>query len=150
MAEWTLDMSKYTQKIANDINRVRQVFAFELLRRVIMRSPVDTGRFRSNWLTTVNNETGETRDTTDKSGNSSLQEGQTIIDNVKGDEKIIIQNNMSYATKIEYGGFTKKPETAKTIGGYSRQSPKGVIGTVMAQADQLFKATVNAVKGGGS
>jgi hypothetical protein len=148
MAEWTLDMSKYTQKVKDDINTVRRVTAFEILRRVIMRSPVDTGRFRSNWLATLNNETGGTRNTTDKSGNSALKEGQAVIDSVQGDQSIIIQNNMSYGPKIEYGGFTKKPETAKTIGGYSKQSPKGVVGVTMAQAEQIFKAAVNAVKGG--
>jgi hypothetical protein len=132
------------------IEKVRRIYAFEILRRVIMRSPVDTGRFRSNWLTTINNETEETRETTDKSGNLALKEGQGVIDDAEGDEKIIIQNNMSYAAKIEYGGFTKKPETTKTIGGYSRQAPKGVVGVTLSQAGQIFQAAVNAVKGGGA
>jgi hypothetical protein len=131
-----------------NIDKVRRIYAFEILRRVIMRSPVDTGRFRSNWLTTLNNETNETRDTTDKSGNVALKEGQAAINDAKGDESIIIQNNMSYGPKIEYGGFTKKPETAKTIGGYSRQAPQGVVGVTMSQAGRLFQAAVNAVKGG--
>jgi hypothetical protein len=132
------------------IEEVRRIYAFEILRRVIMRSPVDTGRFRSNWLTTLNNETGETRDATDKSGNSALKEGQRVIDSARGEDSIVIQNNMSYGPKIEYGGFTKKPETAKTIGGYSKQSPKGVVGVTLAQAGQIFQAAVRAVKGGGA
>jgi hypothetical protein len=96
----------------------------------------------------LDNETTETKDTTDKSGNTALKEGQAAINDAKGDQSIVIQNNMSYGPKIEYGGFTKKPETAKTIGGYSRQSPKGVVGVTMSQADQIFQAAVNAVKGG--
>jgi hypothetical protein len=150
MATWSVNPAKFCRTPIENIEKVRRVYAFEILRRVIMRSPVDSGRFRSNWLTTINKETNETKDTMDKSGNLAMKEGKVKIDDVKGDDTIIMQNNVSYGAKIEYGGFTKKPETAKTIGGYSRQAPKGVVGVTMSQADQIFQAAVNAVKGGGT
>jgi hypothetical protein len=148
MAQWTLDPARLVQGSIENIEKVRRIYAFEILRRVIMRSPVDSGRFRSNWLVSLGNETSETRDAIDKSGNSALKEGQAIIDKAEGDNVIVIQNNVSYGAKIEYGGFTKKPETAKTIGGWSKQAPKGVVGITLSQAGQIFQAAVNVVKSG--
>ena len=41
--------------------------------------------------------------------------------------KIYFTNNLPYARKSEYGGFTNKPETEKTIGGFSKQAPGGYV-----------------------
>ncbi|MDR1176037.1 MAG: hypothetical protein LBK83_11285, partial [Treponema sp.] len=64
----------------------------------------------------------------------------------KGDDAIFLANNLPYARKIEYGTFTDKPETKKTIGGFSRQSPHGVIGKNLVLADQLFEKAVEITK----
>jgi len=83
-----------------------------------------------------------------------------------GDETIYIQNNTPYIRKLEFGGygkyetkgfgiFKKKKFTAsntydpstksgKTIDGFSRQAPQGMIGVVMAMADRIWDAAVKA------
>ncbi|GAB3044782.1 hypothetical protein GCM10027155_07330 [Acinetobacter apis] len=44
---------------------------------------------------------------------------------------IYIQTNVPQVMKIEYGGFTEKPQTAKTINGYSKQALTGLYGLTL-------------------
>ena len=86
-----------------------------------------------------------------------------------GDETIYIQNNTPYIRKLEYGGYGKyetkglgifkkkkftasntydpSTKTGKTINGFSRQAPHGMVGLVLAKASLLWDAAVKAAKG---
>lgn len=68
-----------------------------MLSKVQMRSPVDTGEFRRAWTLTE-----------------------------KAPFHFVVSNGMPQAQVIEYGLFTDKGETDKTIQGFSKQAPKGV------------------------
>jgi hypothetical protein len=130
----------------DNIEKVRSVYAFEIFRRVVERTPVDKGAARQNWLVTLNNE-DTAFDLDKKKGGMVLSDGGKVIDSAKGDDTIIVQNSVPYIAKLEYGGYGDGP---KTVNGFSRQAPNGMVGVTMAQAGQIFQAAVNAVKGGGA
>jgi len=173
--EWCAKMKDAPREAVN-------IFAFSIFNRVVMRTPVDTGAARQNWLVSLNSEdqsvvrsgekvikktyksgknkgqTIETRtqiwttsntdaDLSNEKSRQVMSNGGKIIENAKGNDKIIIQNNLPYIKKLEYGGFTVKPETEKTIGGFSKQAPQGMVGLVLAKADDLWKRAVEAAKG---
>jgi hypothetical protein len=129
-------------------------FAFKIFEGVVLKTPVDTGACRQNWLVTLNSETNAF-DPSKKKGGQILTEGGNTIEVAKGDDKIFIQNNAPYVGMLEYGGYPNPPKKGgkskkgdpKTVGGYSRQAPNGMVGTTLAKADQLFDAAVKAVKG---
>jgi hypothetical protein len=158
MAEWTIDPSKFVQGTIDDIDKVRRIYAFEIFRRVVEKTPVDTGAARQNWNVTLNQE-DTSYDLEKEKGGRVMSNGRKAIKSAKDDDLIIIQNNVPYITKLEYGGYGKHDKNGKliqpsngpkTISGYSRQAPHGMVGVVLAQAEQLFQAAVNAVKGGGA
>ena len=92
-------------------NKVRAVF-FKGAAQIKKGTPVDTGRARGNWFF---------QDGT-PSGKGSLNRMPKFIFN----KKLYLFNNLPYITKLEYGGFTNKEETEKTIGGFSKQvKPNG-------------------------
>jgi hypothetical protein len=149
-----------------NIEEVRRGYAFEIFKRVVQRTPVDTGLARGNWLPSTGSPSEAVTDTKDKSGNKTIQNIKAVVEQAKGDEPLFLVNNLPYIEKLEYGRYPKNPKHGgktkeytrkdgtkvgglpKTVNGWSRQAPSGMVGTVLSQAEQIFKNVVNAVKGG--
>lgn len=98
---------------------------FAGLSAIIKETPVDSGRARNNWFLTVNAPSNKT--TTAKSrGLGAIRQLSKMPKSVLG-KTLYFTNNLPYAHLLEYGGFTKKPETDKTIKGFSKQAPNGFV-----------------------
>lgn len=145
MAEWTLDLNQWADKQKNKVLDIRRSFAFAIFAKVIYRTPVDSGRARQNWLVTLNG--GSLAYNPDAAkGGRVLVEGQRVIDNAKGDEKIIIQNNAPYIGKLEYGGYGPNSPSGKTVGGFSKQAPRGMVGVTMLEAGAVMNDAIAEAK----
>ena len=186
--EWASKMKDAPREAIN-------IFAFEIFKRVVVLTPVDTGQARSNWLVSINGEDdsvigadvkikkikkrkGEDAGKTitkrsvklERSAKDTMMVGHLAICSAQNDDKIFIQNNLPYIGKLEYGGYGKvvtvgkifkkkkfiasntrdeSTKTGKTINGFSHQAPHGMVGLVLAKADQLWDRAVKAVKGEG-
>jgi hypothetical protein len=165
-ARWSIDPRDFIKTPIENIEEVRRAYAFEIFSRVVKRTPVDTGAARGNWIPTTGSPSEEVTDNKDKSGNQTLQRIKTVVEQATGDDSLCLSNNLPYIAKLEYGGYpnppkhggktkeyTRKDETKvgglpKTVNGFSRQAPQGMVGLVSAQAGQIFNDAVNAVKGG--
>ena len=126
-------------------------FAFEVFKRVVTKTPLDTGAARQNWLVSVNSPRQEIVD----GSSNPLAEGQKVIKAAEGDDSIYITNNLPYIRKLEYGGYghwegkTFIPANGdKTVSGFSSQAPHGMVGCVISEADRLWDAAVKATTGG--
>lgn len=107
---------------AQEASRIIRKITFDLYGKVILKSPVDTGRFRSNWGVSVGAYLPTTA--TPVSALASYPTDPTTISQLP---QVVISNSLPYAFIIENGLFTKKAETKKTIGGFSKQAPEGVL-----------------------
>ena len=129
---WSLDLTKYAQAKAESIQDCRRKVAVKLFEAVVKRTPVDTGRARGNWQVTVGYDDTSTTDRVDDRPKGSrpmyLAEEQRKIAEAEGDETIFIHNNLPYIRRLEYG--------------YSRQSPRGMVGVVMANIDAKIREAV--------
>jgi len=153
-----------------------KIFAFEIFNRVVMRTPVDTGAARQNWLVTLNGETDEF-DLYKKKGGRVMSDGGKVIESAKGDDTIVIQNNVPYINMLEFGGYGKakgqgesligkkrkaiipkgdSPPAEKqkdekqskiTSDGFSIQAPHGMVGVTLAKVNQLWEKAVQVAKG---
>lgn len=111
--------------------------AFEIYREICLRTPVDTGRARGNWNISV----GEVDKNIYDYANAPRFNSEEDIGNVDGDTPIFISNNLPYINKLEYGGYPDPPKkgSGKTVHGFSRQAPQGMVGVTMAHADVIVK-----------
>jgi hypothetical protein len=154
---WTgkTDPIKWAAKMKDAPRQAINAFAFKVFSGVVDKTPVDTGACRQNWLVTLNEKTDDF-DPKKRKGGSVMSDGKKVIEAVVGEDKIIIQNNAPYVGKLEYGGYPDPPKHGglnkkgqpKTAGGYSSQSPSGMVGSTLAKADALFEKAVKEVKGG--
>lgn len=134
MAEWSLDLTKYADRQISSMKGIRKSFVFRLYSAIVRRTPVDTGRARGNWNVSVGAaDAGENPQNYSEAGS---------MPDADGDEPYFISNNTEYIRKLEYGGYTDRPETEKTRGGFSKQAPHGMVGVTLANAGSYFQQAV--------
>lgn len=143
MAKWTMDLNKYAEKKKVEIKEVRKSYAFALYSSIVKKTPVDTGRARGNWNITVGHD-----DTTASERTRPQFKSVADVPKVEGDETIYISNDLPYITKLEYGGYPKNPKggSGKTVNGYSKQAPNGMVGVTLANNENIFNSAVRSVK----
>lgn len=141
MAGWTLDPGAWADKQKVKIIDIRREIAFALFAKILYRTPVDSGRARQNWIVTLN--AGSLAYNPDAAkGGTVLADGRKMIYNAKGDDTIIIQNNLPYIEKLEYGGYGPNSPSGKTVNGFSKQAPRGMVGVTMLEAGAVISEAV--------
>ena len=126
-AQFEAEVLKFANELDDEANRFKRKIALDLLQEVVMRSPVDTGRYRANWLVTINKPS--TRELVRfKSRNAALQRGVgfdpiieaglRVLRRVRPGQDIWITNNVPYAERIEFGSWSK-------------QAPQGVLNVAL-------------------
>ncbi len=145
MAGWTLDLDAWAEKKKIQIAKTREILAFAIFTRVVMRTPVDRGAARQNWLVTLNKPTYE-YDQGKAKGGRVMSDGQKAIASARGDDTIIMQNNLPYIEKLEYGGYGPNSKSGKTVNGFSKQAPHGMVGITMQEFGGIVTEAVEKAK----
>ncbi|EKT4568459.1 HK97 gp10 family phage protein [Pseudomonas putida] len=114
MAGWSIPPTAFADQIESDLVKQARIIAMALLGEIVLRSPVDTGRFRGNTVVSIGSPVFSNSDTVDKTGSSTIAAGQAVLTGLKPYTVIYIQNNLPYAEKLENG--------------HSKQAPNGVFG----------------------
>jgi len=89
--------------------------ALELLSRVVLKTPVDTGRARGNWQLTVNWKPDADVPFEDEEGNETINRGNMEIKKVRFGDTVFLTNNVSYVLYLEEG--TDRMAPAKMLAG---------------------------------
>ncbi|MFY0682614.1 MAG: HK97 gp10 family phage protein [Thalassovita sp.] len=103
---------------------VRKI-ALELFSRVILRSPVDKGRFRANWQVAVGSIPSGILELEDKSGTATVSKADAASAGLKAGDVIYLVNNLPYAQLLEDGS--------------SKQAPAGMVGLSVQEFQQIAK-----------
>lgn len=139
-----VDLADLADAIGGRVEDIARNFIIELFSAVIMRSPVDTGRFRANWNVSYGSPNYTTTDSTDANRSS----GQ--VESLRGARVVgmwWLTNALPYAAVLEYGLYPNPPKggEGKTAGGYSIQAPGGMIRLAVAEfRSHLDAAAENA------
>lgn len=121
------DVTKWTRKVESRLDTAFRKIALDVFSRVILRSPVDTGRFRGNWQVSIGAIPSGTVELNDKTGQATISSVQAEVLNLKAGEIIFLVNNSSYSLPLEYG--------------HSSQAPNGMVRLTV----QEFQPIVDAV-----
>ena len=127
--EFKLQLSKEWQAKQEDLTEAIAVIGLECLSRVVKKSPVDTGRFKGNWVTSHSSPSAEVRHVEDKSGAVSLKQGaDTLAAYPDTLPPIYLQNNLPYANRLENG--------------WSKQAPNGMVALTIAEVSVALDGRV--------
>ncbi|KNY21590.1 hypothetical protein [Methylobacterium sp. ARG-1] len=123
--EFSLNIAAWCEKAKDRADLVVRKVALDIGSRVVLRSPVDTGRFRANWQYGVGQPNTATLETIDKSGQSSIQRIASGAATARLGDVIYVSNSLPYALRLEAGS--------------SKQAPAGMVGLAVAD----FQAAVD-------
>ncbi|SET28223.1 HK97 gp10 family phage protein [Thorsellia anophelis] len=111
---WDIDLSSLLQSYSDRLDDFVKMLGLRVLSSLVMKSPVDTGRFRGNWHVSFNKEDMTQFENLDKTGAIVISTGQAALDAFNsGVEAIYIQNSLPYAIELEDG--------------HSKQAPRGMV-----------------------
>ena len=104
------DSLSISVELEDEINEEARIVSFHLLQRLMIVSPVDTGRFRGNWFLSLGKSSREINQ--ERRSGSALQEGKTVIDSATAIDypTIILSNNLPYAEKLNNGHSLQAPK----------------------------------------
>lgn len=117
------NIKKFQGMTEEKLDKVVRKTALDVYKGILELSPVDTGRFRSNNILSI--------DAIDKSENgiksesAQLLEANTKLSGKVAGHTVFIQNNLDYATALEYGR--------------SKQAPRGVYGVTLLRFGSILK-----------
>jgi len=117
-------------KALDKVDKVRRASVLELFKLVIYATPVDSGRLRGNWQTTVNTPATAEIERTDSNGGLALAEAMANLGGLL--DVVWFTNNLPYAERIEYDGW-------------SRQAPEGMVRKHVAQWRRIVEAKARAL-----
>ena len=129
MSSFSVDISAFCRRAQVNQDIVVRKITFELFSAVISKSPVDSGRFRGNWVV----QSGSSSATVDyakrdPSGAAATAQAAVVTASVRAGDVVYMSNNLPYAQRLEYG--------------YSKQAPGGMVRTSI----QHIVAWVNSIR----
>jgi hypothetical protein len=113
----------------------------EIANGIILKTPVDTGRARANWLASTDKPKGGVTTRLDKSGQTAMNTARAAANNAAG-RVFYLTNNLPYIRHLEYGLYGTPPGSAngpKTISGFSKQAPAGMVRITMNEVARHYR-----------
>lgn len=145
-----LDVADFAKQAGENADLAVRKIMLDLHARLIEKSPVDTGRFRANWQYSVNAKATGTIDGNWTSERRAPPPKPPKIAAGAFGKVHYMTNNVEYANALEFGLYpiSPKKKTGKTVGGYSRQAPQGIVGLTIIEFDSIVKAAASEVRNG--
>lgn len=97
------------KRIEQNADALTRKVALAVDSAVVIATPVDTGRARSNWQVNIGAPADGTREALDTSGQAAIAQGQTEIAKYKGGSAIHITNNLPYIGRLNDGWSAQAP-----------------------------------------
>lgn len=116
---WSINVGDWAEGSMAKAAIAAQKIAGELFRRVILRTPVKTGRAIGNWQATIGTPSALTLDGTDGSDTAILRAIETVRGWRLGSAAIFLTNNLPYIERLENG--------------WSKQAPNGMVALTVAE-----------------
>jgi len=128
------DIKRFKNKTNNKLDQYARAVVLEIDRRIVMKSPVDSGRFRANWNVGSGYPDTNTTLDTDPSGSGAISKAQRELQSININGQIIyVTNSLPYSYKLEYQGW-------------SMQAPQGMVRVTLAELSGILRSAAYEVK----
>lgn len=122
MMSFASDVAKYAKLAGASVDETGRAIVLELFGSVIKDTPVDTGRARGNWQTTIG---APATDEVDRNGSApALSEASAETSKFSAGKVIFLSNNLPYIYRLEFDGW-------------SNQAPAGMARRNIARIQQI-------------
>ena len=132
---FALDVKKFAESFDEGAETAVRGTTIKLFSAFVYSSPVGEGRFRANWFATGKQPSTKVTSSIDKDGSNTVSKINSAIMGIKDWSTFTATNNLPYSEVIEFGGYNEGP---KTVGGYSKQAPQGVVRVNIMRFNKLL------------
>lgn len=125
-------LKELTERRKGDLEAASRQAMILAAQSIVLRSPVDTGRFRANWQFGVGALNSATTTSEDPSGAATISALQGAINNAKIGGVWYATNSLPYANRLEYG--------------WSDQAPGGMVRLTAQELPDMIRSYLRASK----
>lgn len=127
-AAFRRDFAALLAKAGDKAALVVRKTALELQSGMVEKSPVDSGRFRSNWQCGVGVVNTATDAAAEKTGTGAIGRTQAVLQGWRVGQTITLSNSLPYARRLEFGWSEQAPGgmVRLTVQNYSAALAKAV------------------------
>lgn len=132
--QFKADLAKFAKQIDADVAKVTKAITFQLMERIVSRTPVDTGRARASWNVNVEAPDFTPAPEGERSAQGAADEAMATLNrlaNIGAYRVIYLSNGLPYIRALEYG--------------HSKQAPLGFVRIALSEVEAGLLA-----KGGGN
>jgi hypothetical protein len=109
MGSFSLAIGRYVDKTVEQMDVIHKKLGLELLRSIVLMTPVDTGRARTNWFMQPFQTGDLTTVEADPTGGAAIRLAAATIQGVKlGGKPLWIYNRLPYIRRLEYAHWSKQ------------------------------------------
>ena len=127
MAGFANQMKAWERKTERKMDLAVRKIALKIFAQIVLKSPVDSGRFRGNWQLAIGSVPEGTLELDDKTGTATIAKGAATVMGINAGDTIYFANNLPYARRLEEG--------------YSQQAPNGMVALTI----QEFQSVVSRI-----
>lgn len=122
----------FKDEVLTDYREIRRLASLDLFTAIVFETPVKRGVLRNNWFIAINAPNLAQTDEADPTGSNTIsrEEGNLVSNKLNID--IFLTNNLPYAERIEYEG-------------YSGKAPEGMVRVNLARWDQMIASAKRKV-----
>lgn len=130
------DIETYLGRVDEAPQALAKKLAFDLHRKVIVKTPVDTGRAQGSWFLDIR-WSSKTHPPVPKGKKvaQSPEQAASSQSPSESTESLVwwLFNNLPYIESLEFGQY---PDGPKTVGGFSKRAPQGMLRVSIAEAQE--------------
>lgn len=121
---WSTSPALFSGVVKEQLSTRVRVIAMAMLNEIVVRSPVDTGRFRGNNIVSVGAPVYTSTVNVDPTGAETINQGLSAMTGLEPFTQVFIQNNLPYAVPLEDG--------------HSKQAPAGIYAVSFHGVSQAY------------
>jgi len=125
LAQFNREIDAFARKVPDRAVTLHKKVAFEALRRLVSKTPVDTGRARGDWQVTIGDPATGQLDVLDVSGSLTVAAGLAALAGLPPYQIVWISNNVDYIERLEHG--------------HSKQAPEGMLAVTVEELRAMFR-----------
>lgn len=130
MSNFALQVNRFVQKAKKRQDEAVRKIALELYQKIVIKTPVDTGRARANWAVGLNRMPAST--TSKTQWRAVKKAAEDLMKRIVAGDIIYITNNLDYIIYLEQGT--------------SQQAPAGMVAVTLREYPGIVQKSVREVK----
>lgn len=126
LREFEANLGRFAEELMPEQHvQFQQAIAMQALPGVVQKTPVDIGRAKGNWQTTLSTPADGETAREDKGGNATISAGSAVIERLEFAGTVWLSNNLPYIGALEDGS--------------SGQAPNGMVRVTLGEIEAQFR-----------